>query len=136
MPRPKGLGTDSCAELLYFWAIVAVLAAIALVTLSQPAKAVNAGCTTVDLLELDVKRKFPGQPLKRLEGAEAAGFMAAYNRIPPISNLVATELLILFHERSNATRIAFFREGCAVATATVPLLFVRSLLRKIQGASI
>ncbi len=148
MPRPKGMDTESRADLFYLWAVVAGFAICALLALNiaftslAGAQTVNrtvkvdAGCTAIDLLALNVSKRFPGQEAVRLEGNEAAAFMAAYNARPPVSDFVATELLILFHERHKAARIAFFRNGCAVALATVPISVVRVLLRKSQGASI
>jgi len=146
MPSPKGLGTHRRACLPDFatrpvitalasaWLFLLPSAAYAEATVR--AVAVDIGCTTADFLAEDVTGKFPGQQTVRLSGARATLFMAAYNQIPPISKLVATELLILFHPRFKVTRIAFFRNGCAVAVATVPIPVVRALLRKTQGASI
>jgi hypothetical protein len=148
MPRPKGMDTGSRADLFYLWAIVAAFAICALVGLNMAfasfvgaqtvnrAVKVDAGCTAIDVLARDVSKRFPGQETRRLEGNEAAAFMAAYNALPPVSNFVATQLLIVFHERHKATRIAFFSNGCAVALATVPIDVVRALLSKTQGASI
>ncbi len=148
MPRPKGMDTQSRADLFYLWAIVAAFVMCALVglhlafTSSAGAQTVNraakldAGCSGIDVLSRDVSKRFPGQETRRLEGNEAAAFMAAYNALPPVTGFVATELLIVFHERHKATRIAFFTNGCAVALATVPIDVVRALLRKTRGASI
>jgi len=148
MPRPQGMDTQSRADLFFLWAIVAAFAICALVglhlafTSSAGAQTVNhgvkldVGCTGIDELALDASKQFPGQETRRLEGNEAAAFMAAYNALPPVSDFVATELLIVFHERHKATRIAFFTNGCAVALAMVPIDMVRALLRKTQGASI
>ena len=146
MPRPKGPGTDSRACLLYLATRTAIAAFVScgLVALASAAHAetvnrsvtINAGCTTIEYLAEDVTRRFSGQETARLSGDQAAAFMIAYNQILPVSDFVATELLILFHQRFAVTRIAFFRNGCAVAMATVPITVVRALLRKTQGASI
>lgn len=89
MPRPKGMDRESRADLFYLWAIGAAFAICALVglhlafTFSAGAQTVNrgvrpvAGCTGIGVLARDVSKRFPGQETRRLEGNEAAAFMAA-----------------------------------------------------------
>ena len=146
MPSPKGLGTlcRACLPYLATRPVITALAGVWLILFPAATNAeatVRAGtttiaCTTADFLADDVAAKFPGRETVRLSGARATLFMDAYNQVPPVSDLAATELLILFHHRFKVTRIAFFRNGCAVAVATVPIAVVRMLLRKTQGASI
>lgn len=139
----RGDGPHSRERTFYLWMIAAAFAIVGLVALhmaiTPAARAMPAAgtvCVSIETLSADVAARFPGQETVRLDGESAQNFMDAYNRKPPVSNLPATQVLILFHERHKITRIAFFRGGCAVATATVRIWFVREVLRRIRGSSI
>lgn len=130
MPRPKGLGRDNCG-LLYYWG-AAFLACVVfmLVVQFQEAKAQVPGtCKSIEDLSQQVSKDYPGQRVVPLTGDSAATFMTRWNAIPPRSNVIATELLILFHDRYGVTKVAMFRNGCAFTVYQIPIKSVQKLLK-------
>ena len=93
-------------------------------------------CTDNGVLIEYVSQRFPNQRTVHLVGDNAADFMVYYNAVPPVSELVATEVLIVFHSRFKVARIAFFRRGCVIVMATVPIPAMELLLRKTIGTSV
>jgi len=141
MPRPKGMDRESRADLFFLWAIVAAFAICALfalnIALTTPAKAQVAGtCKSIGELAEQVGRDYPGQRLVPLTGDSAATFMARWNSIPPRSNVVATELLILFHDRYGVTKVAMFKNGCAFTIYQIPIRSIRKLLQGLEPAKL
>ena len=115
MPRPNHLGTHSSAGILYYLgAGVAALAIFGLFALhiafTSVAKAQETQCFTVQMVDQMAAEKFSGLETVFLEGDEAASFMSSFNSSPPPSNLVATEVYIIFFP--DFARAIFFKNGC------------------------
>ncbi len=96
----------------------------------------TSGCVDNGVLIKYVTERFPDQRTVHLVGDNATEFMVYYNAVPPVSELVATEVLIVFHSTFKVARIAFFRRGCVIVMATVPIPAMELLLRKTIGQSV
>lgn len=64
------------------------------------------------------------------------GFMAAFNAIPPVTNIQADHVLIFTHKSKSNALVAMFNGGCWVASQQIPLNVLRSMLAKLEGSSI
>ena len=138
MPRPKGLDTESRADLFYLWAGLAALAIGGLFALhiafTSVAKAEETQCFTVQMVDQMAAEKFPGVETVFLEGDRAASFMTSFNSSPPPSNLVATEVYIFYFP--TFARAVFFKSGCGYSVPPLKTNMVRDWVKTaLQVAS-
>lgn len=125
--RPKGLDTESRADLFYLWAALAALAIGGLIALhiafTSVAKAQEVQCFTVQMIDEMAAEKFPGVETVFLEGNQAASFMSSFNSSPPPSNMVATEVYVFYFP--TFARAVFFKNGCGYSIPPLKTEMVR-----------
>ena len=111
MPRPISLSKHNPLILLYGVFVILFCAAIALIFLPSPAKAVPVPCVTAEILREQAKHRFPHLAPIYMKDKLAADFLKVYNSIPPVSDLAGSQVLALHHGRRVQTIV--IRNGCA-----------------------
>lgn len=114
------------------YCIVCTLAAAALAAffMSTSASADGPACRSIDLiLEQAQARSTDWRILRSLRGPEAVDFVAAYNALPPISQVGADEVVIVSAATQPRTRYLLFSlQACIVAYGRVPATILDHLL--------
>lgn len=94
--------------------------------------AANAECITapqvVENIQKSVKDATVAEPPE--------GFMAAFNALPPVTNIQADHVLIFTHKSKSMALVTMFNGGCWVASQQIPLNALRQMLAKLEGNAI
>ena len=142
MPRPKGLGRESYADVCYMWALFVAVLAFGLVALfgavaaQEPNRAtkVSGECVTFERLRGVLNDRYPDVPYVYMEGDQAAVFIHEFNSAPPPSNVIATEALVVY--QPGAARVVLFRNGCGFQLPPLKTDIVRRWVTKARGISV
>jgi hypothetical protein len=74
----------------------------------------------------------PDAELASLSGVEAVAFIAAFNAIPPVSQIAADSVLIVGLHKGAHVAIAFFKNGCMVSRGLMPRAQAEDLLLQLE----
>lgn len=76
--------------------------------------------------------KIPDAELASLAGIDAVGFIAGFNAIPPVSQIMADSVLLIGIHNSTQLALAFFKNGCMVSRGGMPRTQAEQLLLQLQ----
>lgn len=105
---------------------MAIRALIALAFLATPALA---ECVTPAQVTEHITKIVPGAEVR----AAPQGFMARFNAMPPVTNIVADQVIVFSHPSKSAVLVAMFNKGCWVASQQLAVPQLMELLKKIDG---
>ena len=92
-------------------------------------------CLTDQSLRATLSRQAPMAEQTFLSGDAAQAFVAAFNTVPPHTNVVAETVLLVTLDNAPGAILLFFRHSCLTGRATMPATSLEPLLRSIeQGA--
>ena len=103
------------------------------VLLSAPPAAQGAECQTLDKVRSDVAKFMFPATVSVMDGKAAAAFLAAYNRVPPITNLSGDIVVSISAEGKPNVVVVLFEDGCATRTMFFPR---QMFLALITGAPV
>lgn len=113
-------------------AIFRILAGALALGLSLLASNAQAACAHRPELASLIAQRLPQAKVTVLGAAEAKMFLAAFNRMPPPSELTADEIVIVDPAPdAPALRIVLFERGCMTRMGSVPRPVIRVLLNDI-----
>lgn len=106
--------------------------ALALAFMTIAASAAQTSCTTRGDLAAFLAKNLPGARVTVLGAAEASLFIASLNRLPPVTDLRADELVVVdIGERMPHLRIVLFEKGCMTRMGTLPRQVARKILNDV-----
>jgi len=112
-----------------FLRILAGALALGLLLLASGAEA---ACASRAELALLIAQRLPQAKVVVLGAAEAKLFLAAFNRMPPPTELAADEIVIVDPAPgAPALRLVLFEGGCMTSMGAVPRPVIRALLNDI-----
>ncbi len=113
-------------------AIFRCLAGALALCLSLIASDAQAACASRAELTLLIAQRLPQAKVIVLGEADAKLFLAAFNRMPPPTELAADEIVIVDPAPgAPALRIVLFERGCMTRMGAVPRPVLRALLNDI-----
>ncbi len=113
-------------------ATLRILAGALALGLSLLASGAEAACASRAELASLIAQRLPQAKVIVLGAAEAKLFLAAFNRIPPPTELTADEIVIVDPAPdAPALRIVLFEWGCMTRIGAVPRPVIRALLNDI-----
>jgi len=141
MPRPKGMHTESNANLFYLWAIVLAFFICGLVALNIALSSVSHAatrCVSPEFALTDLKSNFPTLKITPLKGDSAKRFMKAYNDELPKTKHKWTEQIVVHHDKAAKAVIFFFQNGCFVYKDTMNAEYVMKFMgvKKVNGTNV
>ena len=127
MARPKALGTESSAPILYAWAAflaVIALGLVAFVAMASAAESNSAAktdgkCLTEKMLRASDPINEVAPLIDSLTGRSAQQKIEEFNKNPPQSDYVGDQVLMWHTARMRILQGAILNKGCAVLICNV-----------------
>jgi hypothetical protein len=89
-------------------------------------------CLTSTVLQERLVQMVPGISLRELKAEAAMSFIAAFNAVPPQSNIAVDAVLLVRHEQAPQVVTIFFQRECMVGRAILPVQMLDAILRDIE----
>ena len=114
MGRPKGLKTESSADLFYLWIVAFAFVAVAIGAAITPAKASKPVCFSPELVRQVMKEKMPGPMVIEQKGKEAKAAIDRFNNAGKPTSYVGDYILLWVAPGRPPFQVVIFNKGCAV----------------------
>ena len=111
-----------------------LLAALFVLTTVQSglANPIQNQCLDEKTLRDTLTHEMPRVDMAALAGPEAAFFLAAFNALPPVSQIAADHVLIIGLKNSADVALAFFKDGCMVQRGVMARAAADQLLLQLE----
>ncbi len=103
--------------------------ALAVLALGLAGSPAMAECVTAPQLTENIMVQVPGAEAR----VAPAGFMAEFNAMPPVTNIVADHVVVFSHSSKTMVLVAMFNEGCWVASQQIAVQQLHDLLKTLEG---
>jgi hypothetical protein len=111
---------------------LAGLMALAVMQGATPAPMPNQ-CLSAEGLQATLSADLPQARLVTLPDELVAAFVAAFNDLPPKSDANADSVVIITMPGAPQAVLAFFRQGCLVGRAVLPVPLLDDVLRRLAA---
>lgn len=105
------------------------LSGLFLISATAEAQVVIRMCASLTYVEKSAATKHSNWMLEKLTPEQVSVFMENYNKAPPISNYIATEIAILHSPDKSRGMVMFFKSGCMQGRN----MLARDLIHKYMG---
>ena len=117
MGRPKGLKTDSSADLFYLWMVAFAFAAVAFGAVINSARAQvpdsEVACYTPEFIKKTTKARFIAPIVVVQEGELAQAFIARLNAAGKPTSYIGDYVLFWMIPNRPPFQVMIFNKGCA-----------------------
>ena len=90
-------------------------------------------CLSQTMFVQQVRAAAPELQIVHFVGSRASAMIASYAALPPINEIPADEMIVVFVPEMSQARSVFFREGCAIGAGVIHLNLMRRIIREVLG---
>jgi len=116
------------------WYTVAIaICFVLLITLVANAQGKSDKCLSPALFIQQVRAAAPELQIVHFVGSRAEAMIARYAALPPVNQINADEMVVVYVPAMSQARSVFFREGCAIGAGVIHLNVMRRIHREALG---
>lgn len=90
-------------------------------------------CLSQTMFAQQVRAAAPELQIVHFVGSRASAMIARYASLPPVNEIDADEMIVVFVPEMSQARSVFFRDGCAIGAGIVQLDVMRRIMREVLG---
>lgn len=90
-------------------------------------------CLTAQGFVRQVRAAAPELQIVHFVGSRASALIARYAALPPINEIPADEMIVVFVPEMSEARSVFLRDGCAIGAGVIRLELMRRIMREVLG---
>ena len=116
------------------WYTVAIaICFVLLITLVANAQGKSDKCLSPALFIQQVRAAAPELQIVHFVGSRAEAMIARYAALPPVNQINADEMVVVYVPAMLQARSVFFRKGCAIGAGIIRMDVMRRIHREALG---